>query len=188
MADIVKQPINFISKVKRFIKKNSKDLGKVHPAFSLLNLEKPNSFIGSSCQKLGITKDVIKHFESYDNAFVPTNGSLLDLEDYRVKQSLTYQHFAEIINKLSFHKFSFDKNSIRYYCKKIKENHSGLLEIGKKNRNTFVSDFLESVFFVSSEKTSFVTEQLENASLESIQNQNKQLLTKLDDSSKIFFF
>ena len=30
-------------------------------------------------------------------------------------------------------------------------------------------------------KISSVTEQLENTSLESIQNQNKQLLTKLDD-------
>ena len=49
----------------------------------------------------------------------------------------------------------------------------------KRTENTFVSDFLESVFFVSSEKTSFVTEQLENASLESIQNQNKQLLKNL---------
>ena len=82
LADIVKRPVNSINKAKRFIKKNPNDLEKEHPAFSQLHFEKPDSFIGNWCQKLGIAKDVIKHFESYNNAFVLANDSLLDLEDY----------------------------------------------------------------------------------------------------------
>ena len=88
------------------------------------------------CQKLGITKDVMEHFKSYDNFFVLTNGPLLDLEDYRFKQNLTYQQFAEIINKLSLHKFSFDK---KYYSKKIKENYPGLIKIEKEQKQLYLT-------------------------------------------------
>ena len=35
-------------------------------------------FAGDSCEKLGITKDVLVHFEKYANAFAFNNGSLLD--------------------------------------------------------------------------------------------------------------
>ena len=41
-------------------------------------MEKPDRFDGDSCQKLGIVKDVLVHFEKYVNAFVSNNGSLLD--------------------------------------------------------------------------------------------------------------
>ena len=60
-ADIVKQPANFISKIKRYVKKKNNNLEKEHPAFSQFHLEKPNSFVGDSCQKLGSTKDVLIH-------------------------------------------------------------------------------------------------------------------------------
>ena len=103
---------------------------------SQLHLQKPDSLIGNLCQKLGITKDVMEHFKSYDNTFVLTNGSLLDLEDYRFEQSLTYQHFAEIINKLSFHKFSFDK---KYYSTKIKENYPGLIKIENEQKQPYLT-------------------------------------------------
>ena len=103
---------------------------------SQLHLQKPDSIIGNMCQKLGITKDVMEHFKSYDNTFVLTNGSLLDLEDYRFEQSLTYQHFAEIINKLSFHKFSFDK---KYYSTKIKENYPGLIKIENEQKQLYLT-------------------------------------------------
>ena len=103
---------------------------------SQLHLQKPDSIIGNMCQKLGITKDVMEHFKSYDNFFVLTNGPLLDLEDYRFKQSLTYQQFAEIINKLSLHKFSFDK---KYYSKKIKENYPGLIKIEKEQKQLYLT-------------------------------------------------
>ena len=87
--------------------------------------------------------------------------------------------------QLSFHKFSFDKNFIKYYCKKIEENYSRLLKIERKKRNTTVSDFIESTFFINSGKTFSATKEFGNTSLESIQNQNKQLLTNLDDLSRI---
>ena len=35
-------------------------------------------FVGNSCQKLGITKDVLVHFKKYADAFVFKNGYLLD--------------------------------------------------------------------------------------------------------------
>ena len=78
IADIIKQPANFSNKTKRYIKKNFNDFEKEHPTFSEFHLEKPDRFVGNSCQKLGITKDVLVHFEKYANAFVLNNGSLLD--------------------------------------------------------------------------------------------------------------
>ena len=64
IADIVKQPVNFINKSKRYVKKKINNLGKEHPAFSQFNLEKTHSFAGDSCQKLGSTKDVLVHFKN----------------------------------------------------------------------------------------------------------------------------
>ena len=64
IADIVKQPVNFINKSKRYVKKKINNLGKEHPAFSQVNLEKTHSFAGDSCQKLGSTKDVLVHFKN----------------------------------------------------------------------------------------------------------------------------
>ena len=60
-ADIVKQPANFINKIKRYVKKKNNNLEKEHPAFSQFHLKKPDSFVGDSCQKLGSTKDVLIH-------------------------------------------------------------------------------------------------------------------------------
>ena len=64
IADIVKQPVNFINKSKSYVKKKINKLEKEHPAFSQFNLEKLDSFAGDSCQKLGSTKDVLIHFEN----------------------------------------------------------------------------------------------------------------------------
>ena len=73
IADILKQPVNFINKTKRYIKKNFYELEKQHPAFSEFRLEKPDRFAGDSCQKLGIPEDVLIHFEKYANAFIESN-------------------------------------------------------------------------------------------------------------------
>ena len=54
--------------------------------------------------------------------------------------------------------------------------------MSKKNRNTNASDFLESFFTVNSEK--IYPERLENRSLESILNQNKELTSKLYDLTR----
>ena len=52
----------------------------------------------------------------------------------------------------------------------------------KKNRNTTASDFLESFFKVNSKK--IYPERLENRSLESILNENKELTSKLYDLTR----
>ena len=53
------------------------------------------------------------------------------MEGYRVKDNLNCQQFADIINKLSFHNLNFDKNFVKYYCQKFKENFAWLLKIEK---------------------------------------------------------
>ena len=60
--DIVKQPANCI-KTKKDIKKKFYDPEKEYPAFSEFHLEKLDRFVGDSCQKLGIVKDVLVYFE-----------------------------------------------------------------------------------------------------------------------------
>ena len=75
--DIVRQPANCINKTKKDIKKKFDDPEKEYPAFSEFHLEKLDRFVGDSCQKLGIVKDVLVYFKKYYvNAFV-FNGSLL---------------------------------------------------------------------------------------------------------------
>ena len=64
IANIVKQPANFINKSKRYVNKKINNLGKEHPAFSQFNLEKTDSFAGDSWQKLGSAKDVLIRFEN----------------------------------------------------------------------------------------------------------------------------
>ena len=79
--DIVRQPANCINKTKKDIKKKFDDPEKEYPAFSEFHLEKLDRFVGDSCQKLGIAKNVFVHFEKYVNAFV-FSGSLLDRYGY----------------------------------------------------------------------------------------------------------
>ena len=73
--DIVKQPANCINKTKRDIKKKFNDPEKEYPDFSEFHFEKLDRFVGDSCQKIGIVKDVLVYFENFINAFV-FNGSL----------------------------------------------------------------------------------------------------------------
>ena len=122
--DIVKQPVNCINKTKRDIKKKFNDPQKKYPAFSEFHLEKLDRFVGDSCQKLGIVKDVLVYFKKYYvNAFV-FNGSLLRQVWIWLQQcqhNLGYQQFADILNNLSF-----DKIFVKYCCKKLKEVSAGL--------------------------------------------------------------
>ena len=81
LNDIVRHPANCINKTKKDIKKTFNDPEKEYPTFSEFHLEKLDRFVGDSCQKLGIGKDVLVFFEKYVNAFV-FNGSLLDRYGY----------------------------------------------------------------------------------------------------------
>ena len=60
--DIVKQPANYI-KTEKNIKKKFNDPEKEYAAFSEFHLEKLGRFVGDSCQKIGIVKDVLVYFE-----------------------------------------------------------------------------------------------------------------------------
>ena len=102
------------------------------------------------------------------------------MDGYRVKHNFSYQQFA-IIKKLSFHNLNFNKNFVKYCCKKFCWSFKNW----KKNRNTTASDFLESVLFSDNSKKIY-PERFENRLLEcqSFLNQNKQLISKLDDSTR----
>ena len=52
------------------IKKKFNDPEKEYPAFSEFHVQKLHRFVGDSCQKLGIMKDVLLYFEKYVNAFI----------------------------------------------------------------------------------------------------------------------
>ena len=52
------------------IKKKFNDSEKESLAFSEFHLEKLDKFVGHSCQKLGIMKDVLLYFEKYVNAVI----------------------------------------------------------------------------------------------------------------------
>ena len=73
------------------------------------------------------------------------------MDSYRVKHNLSYLKLADIINKLYFHNLNLDKNSVKYYCKKLEENYTDLLKIESKNRDT-IRDFWKSVFSVNSKE------------------------------------
>ena len=74
-----KQPANCINKTKRGIKVKFNDLEKEYLAFSEFHLEKLGRFVGDSCQKLGVVKDVLAYFENYINAFA-FNGSFCQID------------------------------------------------------------------------------------------------------------
>ena len=73
------------------------------------------------------------------------------------------------------------KTSVKYCCKKFCWSFKNW----KKNRNTTASNFLESVLFSDNSKKIY-PERFENRLLEcqSFLNQNKQLISKLDDSTR----
>ena len=69
------------------------------------------------------------------------------MDGYSVKYNLSYQQFADIINILSFQSLNFDKNFVKYYCKKLKENYAGLFKIEKRAEMLLLATFWNSVSF-----------------------------------------
>ena len=66
---------------------------------------------------------------------------------------------------------------MKYYCKKLEGNYVGVLKIEKRTETLW-----NQFFPVNWKKIS--AERLAKTSLESILNQNKELISKLDDLSK----
>ena len=71
---------------------------------------------------------------------------------YRLKHNLGYQQFADSINRLSFHNMNFDKNFVKYCCKKLKEIDVGLLKTEKRTDVLLLATFWNEFFFVNSKK------------------------------------
>ena len=66
---------------------------------------------------------------------------------YRLKHNLGYLQFADIINRLSFHNLNFDKNFVKYCCKKLKEIYVGLLKTEKRTDVLLLATFWNQFFF-----------------------------------------
>ena len=144
ICKIVKQPVNFINKAKRYIKKNQNNLEVKHPDLSSYNLPKQINFIGNSCQEIGITLDTLQQLlpptttnDSVSVNFSLNNGSILELDQVRLKQKLTYQQFLDIVSHLSCENLeaeNFDLEQFKYELKKIKNSNEGFLRIEKKQK------------------------------------------------------
>ena len=66
---------------------------------------------------------------------------------YRLKNNLGYQQFADIINRLSLHNLNFDKNFVKYCCKKLKEIYVGLLKTEKRTDILLLATFWNQFLF-----------------------------------------
>ena len=143
ILNIVKQPVNFINKAKRFIKKNQNNLEVEHPDLSSCNLPKQINFIGPSCQELGITLDSLMSSPTTtrnDSVSITlpylNNGSILKLDQVRLQQNLTYQQFLDIVSHLSGENSeNFDLEQFKYELKKLKYSHGGFLRKEKSKRD-----------------------------------------------------
>ena len=121
----MKQPVNFINKAKRYIKKKQNNLEVEHPDLSSCNLPKEINFIGHSCQELSITLDTLQQHTSptttNDSVSVTLclkNGSILELDQVRLQQNLTYQQFLHIVSHLSCENpESFDLEQFKHELK-----------------------------------------------------------------------
>ena len=106
------------------------------------------------------------------------------MDAYRVKHKLSYQQFASIINKLSFHNLNFDKNFVKYYCERLKKNYVGLLKIGKRTEALLLLNFWNQLFFQLIQRKYILNHWKINHLLESILNENKELISKLNESTR----
>ena len=69
------------------------------------------------------------------------------MDAYRVKHNLGYQQFADFVSKLSFRDLKFDKNFVKYCCKKLKEIYVGLLKTEKRTDILLLATFWNQFLF-----------------------------------------
>ena len=76
------------------------------------------------------------------------NGSILELDQVRLKQKLTYQPFLDIVSHLSCENpENFHWEQFKYELKKSKNSNDGFLRIEKSRRDQQkYASFLESPF------------------------------------------
>ena len=140
-----------------------------HPDQSSCNLPKQINFTGSSCQELSTTLETLMSPTTTRNDSVSitlpylNNGSILELDQVRLKQNATYQQFLDIVSHLSGkNSESFDLEQFKYEFKKLKNSHSGFLRIEKSkiDQQKYVS-FLKSSFSLPK-----IKKNVENTSLD----------------------
>ena len=44
------------------------------------------------------------------------------MEGYRINHNLNYRQFSDVIDELLFRNLNFNKNFVKYYCKKLIQN------------------------------------------------------------------
>ena len=110
IANIVKNPHNFIRKTKPYLKKNPNDLEKLHPDFSEEGKEeRPAGHVGVFCQNLGITAYTLENYSSFKSNFSFNNGSILEIHDhFRTRGNVCFNNFnlPQLINTLSNQDFT----------------------------------------------------------------------------------
>ena len=166
------------------------------PDLSSCNLPKQINFIGNSCQELGITLDTLQQLmpltttnDSVSVTLSLNNGSILELDQARLKQKLTYQQFLDIVSHLSCENpENFDLEQFKYELKKLKNSNDGFLRIEKSKRDQQkYASFLKSPFSLPK-----IEKNVENTSLDtstclvlkkSFQKKENFLVHKLEASA-----
>ena len=118
--------------------------------------------VGDYCSGLGIDLNTIQipclNEKTHKN-FELNNGAVVELEDVKHKEKLTWQAFSDLLFRLSsadkfshFKRLSFQINldSARYYVDALKKTYSNLLHIPVAERGTKITDFMYSKFLTCS--------------------------------------
>ena len=88
-------------------------------------------------------------FERHKN-FQLNNEAVLELEDVKHKEKLTWQAFSELHFTLSSADFQINSESGRYYVGALKKTHSNLLCIPVAEQGVKITDFMCFKFLTSS--------------------------------------
>ena len=147
----IKNVFNLKNSIKNFLKKSHDHHYKVYmKLYNNDNVVVP--VVGDYCSGLGIDLNTI-HLclkeETHKN-FELNNGAVLELEDVKHKEKLTWQAFSELLFRLSSINFQINSDSAWYYVGALKKTYSNLLRIPVAERGTKLTDFMCSKFLTSS--------------------------------------
>ena len=108
--------------------------------------------VGDYCSGLGIDLNTIHLclIETTDKSFKLNNGAVLELEDVKHKERLTWQAFRQLLFRLSSADFQTNSDFARYYVGALKKIYSNLLRIPVSEGGSKITDFMCSKFLTSS--------------------------------------
>ena len=111
----IKNTFNLQNSIKNFVKKSHDHHNKVY--MKLYNNDILVPVVGDYCSGLGIDLNTI-HLclqEKKHKNFELNNGAVLELEDVKHKEKLTWQAFSELLFRLSSADYQINSDSARYY-------------------------------------------------------------------------